>query len=348
MVPNPEYMERRVTEIHNFFLLQPFTYEEFTTAIHQMHPEKSPGLNGFNPAFYQKFWPLIDKEEFQECSAWLNTNALPPSVNDTNITLIPKIDSPTSMKDFRPISLCNVLYKIVAKVLANRLKVIPPARISVSQSAFVQGRAITDNVLVAFELVHTIKRKAQGRSGDVAFKVDMRKAYDHIRWTYLEAVMVRMGFARKWIDWIMLCVTTVKYMVAINGELARPITPCRGLRKLPPYLFIICAEGLSSLIAQTERRGDLYGCKICRGAPSISHMLFADDSFFFFRSTEREANTMHSLLAQYETESGQAINCQKSGIFFSKNVLPTVQGSISLILGVSNPLNTGHYLVYRY
>ena len=110
MVPNPEYVERRVTETHNFSLLQPFTYAEFTITIHQLHPHKSSGPDDFNPAFYQKFWPLIGKEVFQECSAWLKTNAFPPSVNDTIITQTPKLDSPTLMKDFRRISLCNVLY----------------------------------------------------------------------------------------------------------------------------------------------------------------------------------------------------------------------------------------------
>ena len=145
-------------------------------------------------------------------------------------------------------------------------------------------------------------------------KIDISKAYDRIRWDYLKAVMLRMGFDSKWVEWIMLCVSTVSYFVSVNGELVGPFSPGCELRQgdpLLPYLFIICAEGLSSLIKQAERRGDIHGCRICRGAPRISHLLFADDSFFFFRVDAVESSTMHTIFAKYESDSGQAINLKK-------------------------------------
>ena len=145
----------------------------------------------------------------------------------------------------------------------------------------------------------------------------------------------------------MLCVSTVSYSVSVNGELVGPFSPGRGLRQgdpLSPYLFIICAEGLSSLIKQVERRGAIHGCRICRGAPRISHLLFADDSFFFFRADAVESSTMHTIFVKYESDSEQAINFQKSGIFFSRNASSLDRDFISNILGVSTPLNTRRYL----
>jgi hypothetical protein len=192
------------------------------------------------------------------------------------------------MKDWRPISLCNVLYKIVAKVLANRLKPMLDKCISENQSAFVPGRSILDNAMAAIEIIHYMKAKTRGKKGEVALKLDISKAYDRIDWEYLKDMMAKMGFCQKWIRWIMLCVETVDYSIIVNGHMVGPVVPGRGLRQgdpLSPYLFIICAEGLSALIRQAENRGELHGIKICRKAPIISHLLFADDCFLFFKAT---------------------------------------------------------------
>jgi hypothetical protein len=178
-----------------------------------------------------------------------------------------------------------VIYKLVAKVLANRLKHVLNKCISANQSAFVPGRSILDNAMAAIEVVHFMKSKTRGKLGEVALKLDISKAYDRIDWEYLRGIMCKMGFSTQWISWIMMCVETVDYSVIVNGNIVGPIIPGRGLRQgdpLSPYLFIICAEGLSALIRQAEARGDIHGTKICRNAPIISHLLFADDCFLFF------------------------------------------------------------------
>lgn len=264
----------------------------------------------------------------------------------TNIALIPKGDSHVSMKDWR-VAFCNVVYKIVAKVLANRLKGVLDKCISDNQSVFVPGRSILDNAMVVIELVHHMKSKVPGNKGDAAFKLDISKAYDRIDWNYLKCVMLKMGFSHQWVKWIMMCVETTDYSVIVNDEAVGPIIPGRGLRQgdpLSPYLFIICAEGLSSLIRKAEASGDIYGVKICTNAPIVSHLLFTDDCFLFFRAEPAEATITKNILAVYEKASGQVINFQKSEIFFSRNVCQTKQTDITNILEVQVVLGTGKYL----
>lgn len=249
---------RSVTEDQNNKLIAEVTLEEFTVAIKQMHPDKASGPDGLNPAFYQNFWKIMGREVFDCCKGWLQGHPFPADLNSTNVVLIPNKNNVASMKDFRPIALCNVLYKIMAKVLANRLKDILPGLISEKQSAFVPGRNISDNVLVAFEVIHHMKNKSRGTEGEIALKLDISKAYDRVDWSYLKQRMHVMGFCRQWINWIMRCVTTVSYDFCLNGMTVGPIIPRRGLRQgdpLSPYLFLFCVEGLSNDLDTAAARG---------------------------------------------------------------------------------------------
>ena len=145
-----------------------------------MHPTKFPGSDGMPPLFFQKYWSIIGQDVIDCVLNILNTSEMPLKLNDTYICLIPKTKNPQKITDFRPISLCNVMYRILAKVLANRLKKILSEVVSKSQSAFVLGRLITDNVLVAFELMYHINQKRKGKDGQMAIKLDMSKAFDRV------------------------------------------------------------------------------------------------------------------------------------------------------------------------
>ncbi|PNX98658.1 ribonuclease H, partial [Trifolium pratense] len=337
----------RVTLEDNQRLTTPILKEEIHAALMQMHPDKSPGPDGFNPAFYQHFWQLCGDEIFDAVKVWLERGYFPSSLNETNICLIPKCDSPNSMKEFRPIALCNVLYKIVSKMLANRLKLCLDKCISEEQSAFVEGRSITDNALIAMEVIHALKRKTKGMKGELALKIDISKAYDKVDWGFLKGMLLRMGFSNKWIQWMMMCVSSVNYSVLMNFDKVGPIHPGRGLRQgdpLSPYLFILATEGLTALIKHSLERGEIHGVKICRGAPVVSHLLFADDCFLFCRANIAEATHMMSLLDVYGAASGQEINLSKSEVYFSRNLSKAAQEDLSGIMGVKHVMGTGTYL----
>ena len=167
----------------------------------------------------------------------LNSNMSMVEINKTNIiTLVPKIKNPTKMTDFRLISLCNVVYKLISKVLANRLKVILPQIISENQRTFLFGRLITDNVLVAFELMHYLEHKKEGKEGFVAIKLDMSKAYDRVEWGFIKQVIEKMGFHEKWIKLMMHCITYVSYSILVNGVAYGSITPTN----FALYLSFMC------------------------------------------------------------------------------------------------------------
>jgi len=155
---------------------------------------------------------------------------MPDKVNDTAIVLISKCSHPESLSDFRPISLCNVLYKVVSKCLVNRLRPFLQDLILPQQSAFIPGRLIIDNALIAFECLHAIQHFSSARTNFCAFKLDLSKAYDQVDWGFLEKAMVKLGFNDTWVRWIMSCVSSVRYSVRFNGVLSEPFQRTRGLR----------------------------------------------------------------------------------------------------------------------
>lgn len=209
--PVIDILQLKVTADDNTCLLRPFNLFEFKDAAFNMHIDKSPGVDGLNPIFFQKFWPTIGQPIFDECMKWVAAGSIPTMVNDTIIALIPKCQNLEDMKDLEPISLCNVIYKIFAKVLANRLKVVLPQLISENLSAFVPGKSIINNVLMAFELLHYMKKKVKGKKGDIAIKIDMSKAYDSMDCHFLELVMMKLGFDSAWINLVMMCIRTVHF-----------------------------------------------------------------------------------------------------------------------------------------
>ena len=200
-------IERKVTPQMNLELTREYTTSEVEATLKQMK----------SPIFFKHFWNIVGPDVLSATLSVLNLGTIPPKINHTFESLIPKTKSPKTAKDFQPISLCNVIYKLISKTIANRLKKCLPKLVSESQSTFPSNCLITDNILVAFETLHHLKNKRTGKTGSMALKLDMSKAYDRVEWTFLENLMDKLGFDRKWTDLIKSCISTVSLSILING-----------------------------------------------------------------------------------------------------------------------------------
>ena len=177
---------------------------------------------------------------------------VPEDLNYTHIALIPKIQGPETLDNYRPISLCNTVYKVVTKIIVARLRPYLDKLISPMQTAFVPGRKGIDNIIIAQEIIHGLGKK-KGRTGYMALKIDLEKAYDKLEWSFIRDMLIRVNLPKDIIDLIMSCVSTVSTSILFNGEALDPIFPSRGIRQgdpIFPYLFIMCMDYLGQLIEE--------------------------------------------------------------------------------------------------
>jgi hypothetical protein len=324
-----------------------FSQVEVKEAIEQMHPLKAPGPDGLPALFYQKYWHIVGTDVCTLVLSILNEGKSPACINRTFVALIPKCKNPSSPKHFRPISLCNVTIKIMTKTIANRIKVILPEVVDEEQSAFVKGRLITDNALIAMECFHWLKKKTKGKKGMMALKLDMAKAYDKMEWEFIREVLLASGFPPNFTKIIMECISTVSYQILINGQPSRCIVPERGIRQgdpLSPYVFILCDNVLSGLMHKEPQNNNLHGIQIARGAPKITHLLFADDSLFFARANQQEAESINCVLHTYQTASGQTVSLEKSEVSYSRNMPENAKLMICNKIGVKVVTSHAKYL----
>ena len=183
-------------------------------------------------------------------------------MNFTHIVMIPKTNEPKHVVDFHPINLGNVISRIYSQVLANKVKLILPNVISNAQSAFVPNRLIIDNTTLAFEVLHRMRNKREGKVGQMAVKLDINKANDWVNWSFLRGIMLRLGFDERWIHLVIETICTTSYSVLINGEPCGFIFPSQGIKQgdpLSPYLFLLCVEGLSSLLCKAKETQSIQG-----------------------------------------------------------------------------------------
>lgn len=211
---------------------------------------------------------------------------------------------------------------MAVKTLANRLKKILPSIISETRSAFVNGKLITDNVLVAFETMHHISQRKTWKTGKMTLKLDMSKVYDRMEWVCLDKIMEKLGFYPRWRSLMMQNISLVTYSIRINGKLWGHITPSRGLRQgdpLSPYLFLLYAEGLSALMKKAVIDGVIKGVSVCRRGPILSHLFFAVDNIIFCKASIKNCDFLQRVLSVYELASCQQLNRDKTSLYFSSN-----------------------------
>lgn len=291
-----------------------FTEEEISHVIMTCEGNKAPGPDGFNLAFFKKCWNIVKSDVVNFMCEFHRNACFVGGINSSFIALIPKSDSPSSLNDYRPISLIGSLYKILAKVLSNRLKLVMPRIIGEVQSAFVGGQNILDGVLIANEIVDVWRKS---KSKGLILKLDFKKAFDSVNWAFLFSMLSNFGFGNKWIKWIKACVSSAKISVLVNGSPTPEFHPQRGLRQgdpLSPFLFNIVAEALNILLSKAKELGLLKGAQVGSSGFSISHLQFADDTILFCEANWREVVNIKRILRCFELLSGLKINYHKSVI----------------------------------
>ncbi len=265
-------------------LERPFDREEVFQVIQNLQGDKAPGPDGFTMAFFQKCWRIVEDDIMAFFGEVFEFCKFEKSLNATFISLIPKKVNALNIRDFRPISLIGSIYKILAKVLANRLALVLDSIISEAQNSFVGGRKILDSVLIANECLDS---RLKSRIPGLICKLDIEKAYDHVNWDCLYFLMKRMGFGSKWIRWMQACTSTVRFSVIVNGSPTGFFDSSRGLRQgdpLSPLLFLLIMEVLSRMLKNAVGGGLLKGFQVGRSEESavcVSHLLYADDTILF-------------------------------------------------------------------
>ncbi|XP_060969677.1 uncharacterized protein LOC133036919 [Cannabis sativa] len=322
------------------------TREEITAALFGMGKDKAPGPDGLPPSFYAHHWDTVQDDLFEMVTHFFTNTDLPKYINDTAIVLVPKKDSPAMVNDYRPIALCNVAYKVISKVIATRLRSMLHKSVSPNQAAFIKGRHIAENTMIAREIIHSMKRR-RGKKGFMLIKLDLEKAYDKMDWEFIIKVLYQFGFTSPFTDWIKACISVEEIKLLLNGSIVGKFSPGRGLRQgdpLSPSLFIIAAETLSRLLFEKEKLGLLKGFKMARNGTAINHLMFADDIVLFGEASIREAKVFLECLQTYCNWSGQSVSAQKSAIHFSQGVSRRKSQAISQLLGMKQMGRNATYL----
>eukprot|EP00253_Pinus_taeda_P006660 PITA_06660 len=235
------------------------------------------------------------------------------AINSTFIALIPKTDAPASFDDYRPISLCNVLYKIISKIIANRIKPILSRHIAPQQFSFLEDRQIHEAIGSAQEAIHSIWTK---HLKCILLKIDLSKAFDQVSWLFIKMILIHIGFPLALINWIMAYITSPTFSILINGSASHFFHSERGLRQgcpLSPLLFLLVMEALSQLIISAKRDGSIRGLKIIDEC-YLTHLLFVDDVLILLDGSIQDTSTFIRILGLFSHATGMEVNRLKSTI----------------------------------
>ena len=312
----------------------PVTAKEIYQALQALPNGKVSGPDGFTKEFFVAAWSIIGREFIVAVQSFFLFGFMPTGVNATILSLIPKTTNAQTMKEYRPIACCNFLYKVISKVLANRLKIIFPEAIEANQCAFITDRLLLENVLLASELVSGYHRSVT--EAKCAIKFDISKAFDTVKWSFITSVLLAMGLPPQFVNWIRLCITTAAFSVSVNGSLEGFFTSARGIRQgcsLSPYLYVILNNVLSKLLNKAAAAGEFAYHPQCEGV-KLTHLSFADDILVFTKGTTGSLMGVLEVMKRFARMSGLHINVAKSSIFASGH-------NISDLLAAAESLNIG-------
>lgn len=323
------------------------SFDETKKALFSMPNLKAPGPDWFHPLFFKSQWETIGPSLYRfvrDC--FQNPNRI-SEVNQTLLTLISKCNDPSRVSHFRPIALCNVVYKVVTKIITSRLKEILPCVVSENQSSFIPGRSTMDNILILHETINSLKN-LKGKRGYMVIKLDLEKAYDRLEWSFVKDTMNCLGIPQELQNLIVHCISSASLKVNWNGSQTDSFMSSRGLRQgdpISPYFFVLCLERLGHKITDAMISGEWLPFKFSRGnSPDLSHMCFADDLILVAEASQHQVTSIKTILQQFCDQSGQKINLRKSQVWFSGNVTEDAALALSHDLGVNITKDLGKYL----
>lgn len=297
----------QVSEVAAGYMQEVPTDLEIQGVVFSLGPDKAPGPDGVNARFVQTFWPKLGPTVTRQISR-------------SNLVLVPKVQNPTKVTEYRPISVCNVVYKAISKILAARLKVHIPYLVKENQTAFVAGREIGDNVILLREVLNTFKSRDYKQHA-FCLKTDLSKAFDKMSWRFVKELLPHYGLPAQFVSWIMECITSAELTILFNGYGDGSIKPKRGLRQgcaLSPYVFILCMNVLTIMIENKVRSRELSGLKLAPTAPILTNLMYADDLLVFGKANEIEVRCIQGVLRNFCCISGQEISQQKSKLWLSR------------------------------
>ncbi|KAL2904550.1 LINE-1 retrotransposable element ORF2 protein [Bienertia sinuspersici] len=296
-------------------LIAPFTSADVKNAIFSMDGSKAPGPDGFNAQFYKENWDIVSDLVSKSVFEFFQKGKLLKEINSTFISLIPKVDRPQNVSEFRPIACCNVIYKCITKMICVRMKEVLPDIIAENQGAFVHGRYIIHNVTVCQDIVRHYGRK--NTPPGCMIKLDLRKAYDTVNWDFLEEILLALGFPNIFTHWIMSCVRSAKYSIIINGYPHGYASFRRGLRQgdpMSPLLFVVCMEYLSRLLMKmtTDTKFKFHPrCKPMK----LTHLCVADDLILCSKGDIESMRMMIKCFQAFSATSGLKANVSKTEFY---------------------------------
>ncbi|XP_057790752.1 uncharacterized protein LOC131007855 [Salvia miltiorrhiza] len=327
-------IEPVISDEHNAFLSAVPTDEEISAAVFGMDSNSSPGPDGFSGKFFQTCWDIVKNDIWKAVRTFFLGSYLPTGCNSSTMVLIPKKKVVISVSDLRPIILSNFFFKIISKVLAARLSFVASIYVSQNQFGFIHGRSIHDCILLGSEGYNCLRRT--GRGQNMACKIDIRKAFDTLRWDFLLKVLRTYGFDERFITWIDIILRSARLSILYNGQLHGYFGCTRGVRQgdpLSPILFGIAEDVLSSLFSNCVDSGHLTPMTMTRNLQFPTHLFYADDILVFCKASVRNAKTLKKILEYYSWMSGQDCSIEKSFIYFSSKTYAVTKRAVLRDLG---------------
>ncbi|XP_050217744.1 uncharacterized protein LOC126668597 [Mercurialis annua] len=303
-----------LSNAHSEGLTSVITLEELSLVVMHCDDKKAPGPDGFNMFFYKRAWQILKGDIFRLFQIFQVTGSFPSGLNTAFLILIPKFKGAVNIKDYRPISLINSIFKFLSKILAKRLAPLLPSIISENQFGFIKGRNIHECHSIASEVIHLCSRR---KDSTFIVKLDFQKAFDFVSWRFLLETMRMMNFNSSWINWITNLLNSSQMSVMINGSPSDNFVMEKGVRQgdpLSPMLFVIAAEGFKAIIEKAKSLGLFTGIQIDGFRKSLSLLQFADDTLLFLPNDLEMVKNLLRVLRCFAIVSGLRINFQKSSI----------------------------------